>query len=63
MKEYTVNVDVTMTGSCFVEAENEQEAIEKVKGMQFVASDLRNFYHFSTDVLEAYAENDLAVTL
>ena len=51
-KEFCVQADVTMSGNIYVEAENEEEAIKKVRAMNFVASDLRNFYWLSTEIVD-----------
>lgn len=55
--EYEVQVDVTMSGSIYVEAESEKEAIAKVKAMTFVASDLKNFHEIGTDIYDVFATN------
>lgn len=52
MKEYAVKIDVIMSGTVYVNAESEQEAERTAKEMGFVASDLRNFIHIGTDVIE-----------
>ena len=51
-KEFCVQVDVTMSGNIYVEAENEKEAIKKVRAMDFTSSDLRNFYWLSTEIVD-----------
>ena len=51
-KEFCIQVDVTMSGNIYVEAENEKEAIKKVRAMDFTSSDLRNFYWLSTEIVD-----------
>lgn len=52
MKEYEVQVDVTFSGSLFVNANSEEEAIAKAKENAREASVTRNLVHYSTDILE-----------
>lgn len=58
IKTYTAKVDVTMSGWLDIEAESEQEAREIVKTQQIYPSDLRNFYHLKTDILEIEEEKE-----
>ena len=58
MKEYRVDCDVTFSGSFYVEANSEEEAQEIIKNKQVVPSDIRNFYHFSTQVTEIECERE-----
>ena len=55
-KEFCVQADVTMSGYIYVEAENEEEAIKKVRAMNFVASDLRNFHWLNTEIVDVNEE-------
>ena len=55
-KEFRVQTDITMSGDIYVEAENEEEAIKKVKAMYFVSSDLRNFHWLNTEIVDVYEE-------
>lgn len=55
LQEFEVQCDVTFSGSFYVNAETEEEAKAKVKGMSIVPSDIRNFCHFSTDILDVEA--------
>ena len=50
MKEYGVVCDITFSGTYYVEAETEEEARRLILNKQFVPSDIRNFYHFNTDI-------------
>jgi hypothetical protein len=54
MSEYEVQIDVTMSGSLYIEADSEKEAIEKVKAKSFVASDLRNFHQSFKEITDVY---------
>lgn len=51
-KEFEVQIDVTMSGTIYVTAENEQQAKIVAEAMQFVASDLRNFYQVDAQVVD-----------
>lgn len=54
MKEYAVKIDVTMTGTIYVQAFNEKEA-EKLalnKTKNCVASDLRSFAYLSSEIVD-----------
>lgn len=54
MKEYAVTVDIVMSGSIYVKAENEEEAkaIAYGKAGYYVASDLRNFINVTRKVVD-----------
>ena len=52
MKEFEVQCDITFSGSLYIEAETEEEAKIKAKNMRIVPSDIRNFYHFTTEVTD-----------
>lgn len=54
MAEYKVQIDVTMSGTIYIDAESEKEAREKVKAKTFVASDLRNFYQVFKEITDIY---------
>lgn len=50
-KEFEVQIDVTMSGTLYITAENEDQARSTAEAMQFVASDLRNFYQVNAEVV------------
>lgn len=50
MKEFEVQIDVTMSGTIYIEAENEEQAEKIAKEKKFTPQDLRNFYFFSSEV-------------
>ena len=52
INSYEVNVDVTMGGWLYVDAESKEEAERIAKEKLLVASDLRNFCHLSTEVID-----------
>ena len=52
MKEYCIQVDVTMSGNIYVEASSKEEAMAKVDKMNFRASDLTNFYQLDVQVVD-----------
>ena len=52
-KTYEVTVDVVMSGSFYIEADNPEEAERIAKDKSVVASDLRHFYCNRIDTLEA----------
>lgn len=56
MAEYEVQIDVTMSGTLYITADNEEQARKVAEAMQFVASDLRNFCQVSTEVVDVYKE-------
>ena len=58
MTEYRVDCDVTFGGSFYVEANSEEEAQEIIKNKQVVPSDIRNFYHINTQVIEIECERE-----
>lgn len=51
VKNFRVQVDVTMTGEIFIMAKSKKEAKEKAKEKYFVPSDLRTFSHIKTSVV------------
>ena len=51
-KEYEVHIDVTMSGTLYITAESESQARVVAESMQFVASDLRNFYQINCEVVD-----------
>lgn len=55
LQEFEVQCDVTFSGSFYVNAETEEEARRIVMSKSPVPSDIRNFCHFSTDILEVEA--------
>lgn len=57
MKEYAVNCDITFSGTFYVEAMSEEDAENKVKTRSVVPSDIRNFYHFDTQILDVECES------
>ena len=57
-KTYEVKVDVTMSGSFYIEAESEEEAERIAKEQGVVPADLRNFCHIGTDVVETTESED-----
>ena len=52
MKEYCIQVDVTMSGNVYVEANSKEEAIAKVDKMNFRSSDLTNFYQVDAQIVD-----------
>ena len=52
MKEYCIQVDVTMSGNVYVGADSKEEALAIVDKMNFRASDLTNFYQIDVQVVE-----------
>lgn len=54
MAEYEVQIDVTMSGSLYITAENEQQARKVAAAMEFVASDLKNFHEIGTEVIDVW---------
>lgn len=52
MKEYTVTIDVTMSGDITIEANSKKEAKELAKSRYFTPSDLRDFHEINTKVVE-----------
>ena len=58
MKEFGVVCDIIFSGTYYVEAETEDEARRIVEGKQFVPSDIRNFYHFNTDIQDVEVNED-----
>lgn len=56
MAEFRLTVDVTMSGDIYIEADNEEEALDKFKNKYFVASDLRNFHQINTELVEMNEE-------
>lgn len=58
MKEFCVNCDVTFSGNFYVIADSEEEAEKKIKEKQVVPSDIRNFYHLNTQILEVEVERE-----
>lgn len=56
MKEFCIHVDVTMSGNVYVNASSEKEAREKVRAMNFTASDLTNFYELNLDIVDVEEE-------
>ena len=51
-KTYAVRVDITMSGTLYVEAASSAEAKTMAEEEQLVASDLHNFWHVSTEILD-----------
>lgn len=56
MAEYEVQIDVTMSGSVFIDAESEAEAREKAKEMfkNVTASDLRSFSCIDKEIIDVW---------
>lgn len=52
MKEYSIHIDVTMSGNVYVSANSKEEAYKKAKEMSFVGSDLTNFYFLDSSIVE-----------
>ena len=54
MKEYAVQVDITMSGTIYVNAENEEEAEAAAYGKAgyYQASDLRNFINVTREIVD-----------
>ena len=57
-KTYEVKVDVTMTGSIYIEADSPEEAKHMACNKRIVASDLRNFYENGIEVVEVGESED-----
>lgn len=53
MAEYQIFVDVTFSGTMYIEASNKKEAKQKARSKQLVPSDLKNYYHRYTRAIEA----------
>lgn len=51
-KTYKVQIDVTMGGNIYIEAETEEEAQRKVMDKNFTSSDLKNFWLVGSDIVE-----------
>ena len=51
-KTYEVQIDVTMSGNIYIEAETEEEAQRKVMDKNFTLSDLKNFWFVGSDIVE-----------
>lgn len=51
-KTYEVQIDVTMSGNLYIEAETEEEAQRKVMYKNFTPSDLKNFWFVGLDIVE-----------
>lgn len=51
-KTYKVQIDVTMGGNIYIEAETEEEAQRKVMDKNFISSDLKNFWLVGSDIVE-----------
>ena len=54
--KYQVQVDVTMTGEIYIEAENEHEAEQKAKEKYFDSYDIRGFRFLGVDVVDVEKE-------
>ena len=52
MKEFEVQVDVTFSGSLFINANSEEEAIQKAKDKARETNVTRNLVHYSTEIIE-----------
>lgn len=52
MKEFCIRVDVTMSGSVYVDANSKEEAIAKVDKMNFKSSDLKDFYQIDVQIVD-----------
>lgn len=57
MAQFAVQVDVTMSGTFYVEANSKEEALKKAEQKSVVASDLRNFSHIITSSIDAEQED------
>ena len=58
-KEFRVQTDVTFSGDFCVMANDETDAISKVKSMQLVPSDIRNFCHIDTSIVDVEETEEL----
>lgn len=58
MAQYAVQVDVTMSGTFYVEANSKEEALQKAEQKSVVASDLRQFSHIMTSSIDAEQEDE-----
>jgi len=56
MAEYEVQIDVTMSGSLYIDASSEKEAREKAKEMfkNVTASDLRSFSCIGKEIIDVW---------
>lgn len=52
MKEFCIQVDVTMSGNIYVDANSKEEALAIVDKMNFRASDLTNFYQIDAQIVD-----------
>lgn len=57
-KTYEVKVDITMTGSFYIEADSEEEAKRIAHDKRIVASDLRNFYENGIEIVDVEESED-----
>lgn len=51
MKEFCIQVDVTMSGDVYINANSKEEALAKLQRMNFTGSDLSGFSNIATDVI------------
>lgn len=56
MKEFCIQVDVTMSGHMYISANSKEEALDKLQKMNFTASDLSGFSNIATDVIDIEEE-------
>lgn len=51
-KKYRVTLDVTMSGDVYIDAESEDEAIEKARETSYFSYELRDFHFLSSNVFD-----------
>lgn len=52
MAEYQVSVDTRFSGTMYIEANSAKEAEQIARSKSLVPSDIKNFYHSKTTVVE-----------
>ena len=57
MAQFAVQVDITMSGTFYIEANSKEEALKKAEQKSVVASDLGNFSHIMTSSIDAEQED------
>ena len=56
MKEFCIQVDVTMSGHVYISANSKEEALAKLEKKYFTGSDLSGFSNIATDVIDIEEE-------
>ena len=55
-KTFKIQMDVTMSGNVYIEAETEEEAQRKIMDKNFTPSDLKHFWFVGSDIVEIEEE-------